>query len=1070
MKFKKITAAALSASVLLSTQPLTLAALIDSVQKNGTGVVISGKTTANDVIGIYTMRETEKHYGYRETELGELTNIGYAEANADGEYTWSGTVGEGDGTLYLSSMSGEKDVVRLSSEAAREYRYQVYISPDGDDSTADGSYSKPFGTIAAAQKKVRSIKSSSDYDGGDIAISFFGGTYRIGKISLGSEDSGSANGRIVYRAYNDDEVRLTNSVKLDISKLKPIEDLSVKKRLPVTAQEKVYELDLSELIPENAYIGYGYMYEMNTVVAGRRGKTRLFLNETPQTISRWPNVGYKDLLLKDGSSSVINSGAAVTDETTGITRYNDIVLAYDDANISRWGSADDVVIRSYFRQAFGGHSYDIKGIDTVNKQLTLDNVYKDGITLNNTLNAERRWYAENLLEEIDLPGEYYIDEDAKKLYYYPQHELTSADELELVCGEDGFGVNMFSLLGVSYVSFEGLKLDGVSYKGFSITDSSNIEIDGCTIGNTQSNGVQINSGCCEITVKSCTIYNTMASGIYAEPSVSNEDIAALKNTGIVLENNHIYKSGENSTYPWPAIHSGGVGDLVINNTLHQMPVDGVEFASPNGSFIYNEVYMAVYDSTDTGALHVGGDWRRYGTSVEYNYIHDLGQEGMTDARSTWPIAGIYWDEVHSGTTNNNNFIIHNSAGSTRGIFMNGGRDHTAEGNVIVGAKTAFWNPNGHSSYYLPDPSSGLALHPSHSGLTLTYEKFLEFYSYAKANNTEYYQTYGAKMDELASDIETYQLFSAKNLRFTSNVLADCGTELKLTGDSGADNPLTEKQTRRKYKTNDSFDLVDIDFTSTVKADNYTAEDTGVFVNPELGDYRVTDEGKAALGITGGSFKLGEDFDITKIGCKTEPVLGSFSLTYPKNGERISTGDTAELAWEPLLFADEYEYTVYKKDGSVAASGKTMYTSVTVSGLSPNSEYTWEVTARYGSAISKIKNNGALSAENTGGAQSFMTSVSGVEIEDISYDTERGKLRYSINNSGSAQNARLIIASYDSTGKLLTCKAAPISIPEGSTEAELDPDGADFANEAFKAFVWTADATIKPLTGGGVYVK
>lgn len=930
---------------------------------------------------------------------------------------------------------------------SENYYATVYVSPNGSKD-ADGTEQNPYNSIEDAQKKIKEILKSPMYSGGDIAVIFRGGTYRLGTVRFGISESGTENGRVIYRAKSGEEVKFVNSTCLDASDFKLLQDREVLKRLPLTAQGKVYVLDLSEYIDDDAYIGYGYLKNMGKDNYGRRGFSRLFLNGKAQTIARYPNYGYKDLLLKNGESSVVSNGSD-----------GDITLSFDDENIMRWETADDMVIRGYMTASYVGMSYNVKNLDIAEKTVTLDNIFEKPLNVNDSFGPERRWFAENLLEEIDIPGEYYIDESEKKLYYYPANEPTEDDSFEIVCGRNGLGINMFELNSASYISFENISFEQTSYKAVSLRNSHHISFDGCKIAYTQSNGVQIGEGCSDITVKNCTIHHTAASGVYAALNLTDSQIMSLENTGIVIENNYIYKVGENSTYPWPAIHTDGVGDIVKNNTLHFIPVCGVEFASPGGNFLYNEIYNAVYDSSDSGAMHIGGDWRRYGINVEYNYIHDI---GSPDSPSDMPVAGIYWDEVHSGTEQKNNFIIGNSYKNTIGLFMNGGRDHTASGNVIVGVKNAFYNPNTHSGYYLVEPTSALNLHPSHSGLERTYKTFLDFYNGDGFTESEYYKKYGEKADELADDISTYQLFSAKNLSFTKNVIFGCGNELKI----GANSPLNGEIKRRYYTAQNEFTIKSVDFSSTVETDNYISENVSeedIFVNPNTGDYRLTQAGKEILGITDNGFSLDESFDISSIGCQNEIQTGDkFNLLYPKNGD-IVNGLGVTLVWEEALFADEYEYAVYDDEGKKVAGGTTIYTNVTVDGLEKDSNYTWNVTAKYKSAISGVKNDGfkLWSAESE---KSFKTSAFDISVLNVGLDTEKSELLLNGINSGELKNANLIIAEYDGNEKMLKAlKCNDITVSEGIFDITVSTEncGIDFSKTVW-LYIWAKDDTLCPL--------
>ena len=40
-------------------------------------------------------------------------------------------------------------------------------------------------------------------------------------------------------------------------------------------------------------------------------------------------------------------------------------------------------------------------------------------------NDGKEWYVENIFEELDVPGEWFLDKTSMKLYYYPNRTLPS---------------------------------------------------------------------------------------------------------------------------------------------------------------------------------------------------------------------------------------------------------------------------------------------------------------------------------------------------------------------------------------------------------------------------------------------------------------------------------------------------------------------------------------------------------------------------------------------------------------------------------------------------------------------
>jgi hypothetical protein len=79
------------------------------------------------------------------------------------------------------------------------------------------------------------------------------------------------------------------------------------------------------------------------------------------------------------------------------------------------------------------------------------------------IGADQRFYLQNFLSELDSPGEYYIDRDNNKIYFWP----TSSDYTDsdfIVSTTD----NIFKLNDVSYLTLEGFTIEAAR-KAVSLT-------------------------------------------------------------------------------------------------------------------------------------------------------------------------------------------------------------------------------------------------------------------------------------------------------------------------------------------------------------------------------------------------------------------------------------------------------------------------------------------------------------------------------------------------------------------------------------------------------------------------
>lgn len=97
--------------------------------------------------------------------------------------------------MVLTSFAGCGD--DAASNEPHEIAYTVYVSPDGNDETADGSKENPFGTIEGVKEYVRGLKKNK----GDIIVEIADGFYELDEtLVFNEDDSGTTKCNIIYRA------------------------------------------------------------------------------------------------------------------------------------------------------------------------------------------------------------------------------------------------------------------------------------------------------------------------------------------------------------------------------------------------------------------------------------------------------------------------------------------------------------------------------------------------------------------------------------------------------------------------------------------------------------------------------------------------------------------------------------------------------------------------------------------------------------------------------------------------------------------------------------------------------
>jgi hypothetical protein len=121
-----------------------------------------------------------------------------------------------------------------------------------------------------------------------------------------------------------------------------------------------------------------------------------------------------------------------------------------------------------------------------------------------------------------------------------------------------------------------------------------------------------------------------------------------------------------------AVNASGVGIDITHNLIHDCPHTGILFSGNEIRITHNEIYSALLETGDAGAIYTGRDYTYRGNVVSNNYIHHLGGVGMGTM-------GIYNDDCVSGTLMEENVFCEVS----RAVFLGGGRSFQVRNNLFV---------------------------------------------------------------------------------------------------------------------------------------------------------------------------------------------------------------------------------------------------------------------------------------------------------------------------------------------------------------------------------------------------
>lgn len=537
------------------------------------------------------------------------------------------------------------------SASAKEF----YVSPNGHDD-ATGAKDSPVNSLAAARDAVRSWREQGG--AGPVTVWIRGGEYFLREsFKLEEQDGGSADGPVVYRGVDRETVRLIGGHRIPSNAFKPVTDPNVQERLEPEARGRVLQADLEAL-------GLPRFKEWPDRFGAFGGAPEVFFNDEPMQIARWPNEGFVNI------AKVIESGRGAIDRSKGERAKGERAgtFEYAEDRPARWKSADGVWLMGFWCHDWASECLKVANIDTEKKQIALAAPHRYGIGPSSTWNKHpRRYYALNLLEELDRPGEWYLDRKRSILYFYPPKPIAESRVVLSTLIDP-----MVTMSDASHITLQGLRFEMSYGEGVRINGGTDNLIRNSAFVNLGSTAARITG--MKSGIVNCHLYQLGRDGI----SLSGGDRKSLTAAGLFAINNHIHHYARLQRTYAGAISVRGVGNRAANNLIHDAPHSAMFYGGNDHVIELNEIHHVAQETSDVGAIYTGRDWGSQGNLLRWNYLHEL--MSMPGVGTM----GIYLDDCDSGDTLQGNVFY--KAG--RAAFIGGGRDNTVEGNLFVECQQA----------------------------------------------------------------------------------------------------------------------------------------------------------------------------------------------------------------------------------------------------------------------------------------------------------------------------------------------------------------------------------------------
>lgn len=530
---------------------------------------------------------------------------------------------------------------------------RIYVSPSGSD-VNDGTADKPFATFERAAAEVRKlIKNGLN---APVTVYFHKGEYSADKYEFTAADSGTEQFPVKYCAYGDGEVIFTNGKILKNSSFKPICG-EMKERLPSNAKDSVLVCDLKEY--GMALNKYGHLYDTDEETPKEADeehnfeeKCELFWNDERMSVAKYPNQGL--LEIEDMCDDTTDEQARIHKEKNP-EGFTIIIDENTNERIKNWKTPQTAHMHGYFYWDWADASTPVSYFDTALRRVYMQSVGGYGVRKGGT------YYFYNVFEELDSPGEYYLDKDNLLLYVYPLSDIQQASVMLSVSRHPLIKAN-----GISHITFEGITFKGACANGFEI-NGNNCSVINCKILDVYDWAMRINGN--NNKIYGCDISRTGRGGI----SLIGGDRTTLTPSGNIVENNYVHDWSEVVLTYGAGIEFGGCGSIARHNELARTSHMAIYYDGNDHIIEYNYIHEVVQQSNDAGAIYGGRDWAGYGDIIRYNIIENAGNDKYTPA-------GIYWDDCQSGQTAYGN-IIKNAMGKS--FLIGGGKDNVVENNMML---------------------------------------------------------------------------------------------------------------------------------------------------------------------------------------------------------------------------------------------------------------------------------------------------------------------------------------------------------------------------------------------------
>ena len=532
----------------------------------------------------------------------------------------------------------------------------------------DGSRERPFGTLEDARDRVREemLETMTPLEGAVIQLEP-GVYFRTESFSLTHEDAFPAYSRLTIQGSAEGESIIHMGRRVPLNKLKPVTDENVIRRLRPEVRDKIRVVDLSSI---------GVVIEPLPVLYKdyNGGQPEIYFNGSRLPVSKYPNEGTMTM------GELVSPGVWWEDQLEGG------VFKFKDDRHLAWLDAVEsgLWLNGFWRVPWQSWSIRVESIDPVEGTVSHSVPIAEGQKENSGFagigskytrpngSLEEPYIAFNLLEEIDLPGEWCIDYSTNKLYVFLE-----ATEGELYISHQTDPI--FEIKGASQLTIRNLTFTGAGENGIVIYGGLDNVIEECEFVNLGGWGVIIRGG----------FRNGVRHSEFTKLGKGGIEISGGDPVNLVPCNNfathnrlhdlsHLQKTwtgaiklGVNNMHGGSIGVRQAVGISITDNEIYDLPHIAILTGGNFNEIRRNIIYDIAKETHDVGFIYTRHDMTSRGNVMSDNLFY-----GVPHAN------GFYIDDGESGDLVERNVVIQGSTG----VSIGGGHYNRVFNNFFIDCK------------------------------------------------------------------------------------------------------------------------------------------------------------------------------------------------------------------------------------------------------------------------------------------------------------------------------------------------------------------------------------------------